>query len=162
MKPNPQFDPPEVKAARRGAKRRQAITALVETSKGKPGITWRDWLAGRTLIAIHDGRGAEGGHSAVSLVQTDLRDLVDKLTEQLVQPEKVPVIAREVRIAVEDKRWEIERLNGELQVLRFRIMHLERDAAERVPCVRLVGYSDATALVLAACTALAVREERAS
>lgn len=83
------------------------------------------------------------GYTSAALNVQDAVNVIDFFARSLTRPEDVPAIASLLHTATFPLRCERDRLDGELQVARWRIMHLEREAAARVP-----AYSDATAIVL--------------
>ncbi|MBI5770804.1 MAG: hypothetical protein HZA93_23710 [Verrucomicrobia bacterium] len=97
-----------------------------------------DHKRGVAHFALHNGEG-EGSSLTFGTKQSD--ELVEQLLRTMRAPEALVTLANIVRHATWDKDAKISRIEGELQTLRFRILHLEREAAQPAP------YSDATALV---------------
>lgn len=91
-------------------------------------------------VAIHDKDAIGCG---CTFTEEEFAQLAEKLLQNVRAPEALPTIARLLRHESWEQRHALDRANGELQTLRWRIMHLEREANERRP-----AYSDATALVL--------------
>lgn len=83
------------------------------------------------------------GYTSAALNVQGAIEVINFLACSLTRPEEVPAIASLLHAATFPLRCERDRLDGELQVARWRIMHLEREAAARVPI-----YSDATALAV--------------
>lgn len=103
-------------------------------------------------VAIHNVDGIGFG---LTFGEADFDSLAEKFLQSIREPETLPTVARLLRHESWQQRAQVDRMSGELQTLRWRIMHLEREAAERVP-----AYSDTTALVLAAAPAAVRTTER--
>ncbi|MBL9187898.1 MAG: hypothetical protein JNK23_10490 [Opitutaceae bacterium] len=118
------------------------IRKLVNDARGAVGVVFGRGRAGAMHLAMHHGEGAAGGYCSITFTRDQWLSLLDKELRELPDTDEVPAIAQLRRDATCSLSHEIERLRGEEQVLRWRIMQLESDAARKIS-----GYSDATALV---------------
>lgn len=120
----------------------RAQRALMRKFKGSSGGLCFEFDHNRRVahFAIHDG-DMHGSSLTFDKQQAD--DLVEKILREMRRPEALTTIQNIVRDATWEKDREIERLNGDVQTLRFRILHLEREAEAPAP------YRDNTALALA-------------
>lgn len=142
MKLSNRFVSPEEKAHQRKIKQARKIGQMIAKAEGSPGVVWTDLSRGALVMAIHDGEGLEGQYAACSLSTAQLVSLIDKLLLKLPPEDAAKAVHRETWHKQYDLQRELDQLRGEAQQLRWRIHHLEADAATRVP-----AHSDATALV---------------
>lgn len=118
------------------------IARLVDRYIGKRGLCWGEGRGGKTHVVIHEGDGAAGGYSAVTLVGVETAEFADKFVRSLINAEQLPAIASFLRVAEWPLKTMVAQLTDETQILRWRIMHLEAELARKVP-----PYSDETAIV---------------
>lgn len=119
----------------------RAQRKLIRDCIGNPGFAFHVQTARRVVhVAIHDG---DGSGSSLTFTEKQFDGAVESMLRHVRAPETLPTVAQLLRNETWRERREIDRLNGELQTLRWRILHLEREASERRP-----AYSDFTALAI--------------
>jgi hypothetical protein len=118
-----------------------------ELVTGLPGVAIRQQRKrGRVHILFHQGKGRDGGYSSSSMDAGTYDRLLDAMIDAGPATGKsrdLPAVRRLLDAARWAQQNEIEELRHEAQLLRWRILHLEREQQKPAPV-----YSDATALVL--------------
>lgn len=131
--------PTKIPARTRTREERAAVAAIADPAHGF-GLRYLERHDAFLIVIPHLDN--PGGYTSTSFNSAAAVDVAQFIVANMARPESVPAIARLVSNARWDHRGTIDRLEGEVQTLRFRIMHLESDAAKPAP------YSDTTALAV--------------
>ena len=123
---------------------KKRLRKLANDFIGQRGIAWGSSGKDRgTHIMLHDGDGAAGGWSAVTLSNAETIGFANKFVRSLTNAEHLPAI----RDLIDD---ETRGLRAEITRLRCQLME------ERMARRPVSPYSHDTALIVAPCTALAL------
>lgn len=141
MKSNVSTPTPLVPMRVRSRVARELFNGLREKHGESRGFSMR-WLEkyGAFLAVTPTGGN---GYVNVVLDEIEAAEIADFILNYIADDEAVPMVASRLDYQRSQHESEIRRMEHEINVLRWRVLHLEREAQRTIP-----PYSDATALVL--------------